>query len=513
MKKYYITTPIYYANAKIHFWNLYTTLIADILARSKRLLWYDVKFSTGTDENWQKMTQVAAQEGKWVQEFLDSIVAQDKKVMKESQITYTDFIRTTSSWHHKLVQSVLQKTYDAWYIYKGIYEWYYCVWCESFKKSTDLIDLEGKLVCPDHLKEPEHIKEENRFFKLSAFEDKLREFYKNHPDFLQPQKRYNEIIAFVEQGLEDFSISRQWSDFWIPLPFDPENVTYIRYDALLNYLSVVTQDYDESWMPIIQTYAQEMHHTLGKDIARFHAIYWPAMLMAAGYWSYIPKKQYIWGFFTVDGQKMSKSLGNTLHMEDLIKQYGRDAVVFYLCYEIPQWSDGDFSLQRLADVQQSMLLSSRGNLVSRVTKLAAKHWITTGKKHFDTITYSLEDFEHSLDNAKLQEFMHKRYRFVQQANTFMQDHQPWVLLKDESTTQEGLTILEHLLREIKQLWLLSAPILIEWFERLQDIFNNTDLILIQSEYNLIEQDAFRELYTQDEFEVDLDPDVLYEKTE
>lgn len=198
MKTYYITTPIYYANAKIHFGNLYTSIIADVIARSKRLSGYDVIFATGTDENGQKMVQVAEQEGKEVMNFLDEIVAQDKEVMKLCDISYTDFIRTTDSNHHKLVQAILQKTYDTGDIYQGEYEGLYCVGCESFKKESDLIDKDGQLVCPDHLKAPEKIKEKNWFFRLSKYEEQLKEFYKKNTNFIQPQYRYNEVLSFVQ---------------------------------------------------------------------------------------------------------------------------------------------------------------------------------------------------------------------------------------------------------------------------------------------------------------------------
>lgn len=508
---YYITTPIYYANAKIHFGNLYTSIIADTIARSKRLLGYDVIFATGTDENGQKMVQVAQKEGKSVMEFLDEIVAQDREVMDISRISYTDFIRTSEARHHKFVQKVLQKTYEAGAIYEGTYEGMYCIGCESFKKETDLIDHDGHKVCPDHLKVPEMISEKNYFFRLSDYENKLKEFYQNHPHFIQPQYRYNEILAFVEGGLEDFSISRQHSTVGIPLPFDPENVTYIWYDALLNYLTVVVDHYDENWDPVFKPHAQKMNHTLGKDIARFHAIYRPAMMMAAGYEHLIPQQEFVGGFFTVDGQKMSKSLGNTLYAEDLIAQYNRDAMVFYLLYDIPQGADWDFSLKRLQDVYESMLMGSWWNLVSRVSKLADKLGITQAQKHYDTITLNLNSLEEAIDQAKIQHYLQQRYDHVQQANLLMQREEPRVKLKDPSTYDDAVRVLEHLLWEIKQLSLLAAPFLIESFDAVKIILGNQELQKLNSDVILEDKDTVHNLFAQESFSIQLAPNVVYQK--
>jgi len=525
MKPYYITTPIYYANAKIHFGNLYTSIIADVYARSKRLLWYDVIFATGTDENGQKMLQVAEAQGKNVMEFLDEIVAQDKEVMQVCDISYTDFIRTTEDRHHTFVQHILQKTYETGDIYQWEYEWLYCIWCEAFKKESDLIRLTpldkegigGDLVCPDHLKEPEKIKEKNRFFRLSKYEDKVKEFYKKNNNFIQPQYRYNEILSFVEWWLEDFSISRQNSSFGIPLPFDESSVTYIWYDALLNYLTVVVDHYDESGNPVFKPHAESMVHALGKDISRFHAVYRPAMLMAAGLEQYIPKQEFVGWFFTVDGQKMSKSLWNTLYAEDLVRDYDRDAMVFYLLYDIPQWADGDFSLERLKNVYESMLMWWRGNLVSRVTKLAAKEWITQGRviaseaKQSILNEMTIKKTEELLDTANLNIYLQNRYSAVQDANIYMQNQAPWVKLKDESTRADGIANLQYLLWMIKQLTLLSAPFLTNSFKKVQEILGNDLLSQINSSTNLSDPTLFERVFNLTEFEVNLVPDVVYQK--
>lgn len=256
-------------------------------------------------------------------EYLDTYAQKHKDTWDTLKISYTDFIRTTSQKHKDFVQKILQQTYENGDIYQGEYQGFYCVGCEAFKKESDLIDKDGVLVCPDHLKAPEIIKEKNRFFRLSKYQDKLLKFYEENPDFVQPSFRFNEMIAFVKGGLEDFSISRETNKFGIPLPFDPTQVTYVRYDALLNYLTVCQGGDEEFWPGV---------HVLGKDIARFHVVFRPAMLMSVGY--PMPKKEILTGFFTVDGQKMSKSLGNGVKPIELMEKYGRDAAVFYLFYDL-----------------------------------------------------------------------------------------------------------------------------------------------------------------------------------
>ncbi len=517
MRPYYITTPIYYANAKIHFWNIYTAMIADVYARAKRLLWYDVIFATGTDENGQKMVQVAEREWKDVMAFLDEIVAQDKEVMKLCDISYTDFIRTTEARHHKFVQYILQKTYDSGDIYQGEYIGLYCVWCEWFKKESDLTP-DG--LCPDHLHKPDIIKEKNRFFRLSRYEQRLKEFYETNPTFLQPQYRYNEILSFVNSWLDDFSISRQNSIFGIPLPFDRSSVTYIRYDALLNYLTVVVDQYDESGNPVFKPHAEVMVHTIGKDISRFHAIYRPAMLMAADLTHLIPRQEYVGWFFTVDGQKMSKSLNNTLYAEDLCSHYDRDAMVFYLLYDIPQGSDGDFSIERLKNVYESMLMGWRWNLVSRVTKLAHKEGITLARyREWDDISTQskilcdMTLLEASLDSASINSYLQSRYIAVQQANLYMQTQAPWIKLKNESTKTDGIADLQYLLWTIKQLTLLSAPFLTNSFKKVQEILWNNLLSQLDSSNNLSDPELFEKVFNLTEFEVNLQPDVVYQQKE
>lgn len=486
-KKFYITTPIYYANAAPHIGNSYTSLIGDVVARAKRMLGYEVKFATGTDENGQKMVQTATAVGKEVKVFLDEVAREHQRTWDELRISYTDFIRTTEPRHHKFVQEMLQKTFDAGDIYQGEYEGLYCVGCEAFKRSGDLIDHEGKQVCPDHLTPPQVLKEKNRFFKLASYQDRLQEFYKSNPDFCIPQFRFNEILSFVEQGLEDFSISREGSTFGIPIPFDPNAVTYIWFDALYNYLTVC-QGGEEAYRN-----EGEVIHLIGKDIGRFHAVFWPAMLMASG-WK-LPDQIVINGYFTVDGQKMSKTLGNIIMPLDLIGEHGRDALVYYLFSDIKIGNDGDFSRERFMATKDQVLKKGWGNLVVRAVTLCKKYEVTSisidaDAKESHQALMSLADAQWLWDNwlwkafidgwnpvhiegylktFDLVNYLRDRYQLVQLGNKRVDQTKPREVAKtDLAQAKKDLQVLVWL---IKGSALLSAPFLLDGFTRFKELVN------------------------------------------
>lgn len=521
-KKFFITTPIYYSNDIPHVGHMYASLICDISSRYKRVFGYDVKFSTWVDENSQKTVMKAQEQGLDIMEYLDLYAAKHKETWDSLDISYTDFIRTTSEKHKQFVQEVLQKTYENWDIYQGVYEGHYCVGCEAFKKDSDLIEATGEYkwipagetVCPLHPNAHlDTIKEKNRFFKLSNYQDKLLEFYQKNPDFVSPAFRFNEVLAFVKWGLEDFSISRETNKFGIPLPFDPTQVTYVWYDALLNYLTVCQWGDEDFWPGA---------HVLGKDIARFHAIYWPAMLMSAGY--AMPTKEIITGFFTVDGQKMSKSLGNTVKPLELIEKYGRDAAVFYLFYDLVIWSDGDFSYARLENTRESMLASWWWNLVSRVSKLAHKNEIIIGKKHIECydlckneiealqeiLSMTASDINELLETKGINHILQLWYRGVQAANTYMQTTEPWVKLKSTESQAEWRQHLEFLLYVVKQLALFSAPFLTESFAKVKLILGNDILSKATTRET---NDYWQKARALEDFDVELVPDILYQKLE
>lgn len=519
-KKFLVTTPIYYPNGYPHIWHAYASFIADFYARYKRLLWYEVKFSTWNDENSQKIVQQAETEKKEVMQYLDEMGMKREQVWTDLQISYTDFIRTTQPNHKELVQKMLQKSFDKWDIYEWEYKWYYCVWCEWFKTEKDLVERNGEMVCPDHLKKPDLITEKNWFFKLKNYSEQLKELYKNHPNFLVPWYRFNEVISFVNWGLEDFSVSRETNKFWIPLPFDSKQVTYVRYDALFNYVTVCEKDG-------FRDNDTEIVHVLGKDISRFHAIFWPAMLMSAEL--KLPNTEYITWRFTVDWQKMSKSLGNVVDPIEVVNKYDRDAVIFNLLYDVPIGSDWDFSEERLKNVYESMLIWWRWNLVNRVTSLCAKYNI----KEWKTNRSKLEEFKDDnnlislfeswfdwhllekiyLEKADIQWYLQDRYRLVQKANEFITKAEPRKKYKDDMTKDQAIADLQFLLYIVKQLALLSAPILVNGFKKIQEIFWNEELNKIDTSKNTEDQHLFKEVFDLESFSVNLNPQIIYIKKE
>lgn len=385
-KKFFITTPIYYTNAIPHIGNAYASILCDVIARYKKINWYNVKFSTWVDENSQKAVLKAEELWKEIMPYLDEMAAEHRKIWDWLEIEYTDFIRTTEPRHHKFVQEVLQKTFDKWDIYEWVYEWLYCVGCEAFKKEED---LNTDWLCPDHLKKPEHIKEKNYFFRLSKYENRLLDFYEKNPNFVVPVNRFAEIKEFIKRWLEDFSISRETNKFGIPLPFDASQVTYVWYDALLNYLTVC-QNWDEDFWPANL-------HVVGKDILKFHAIYWPAMLMAADY--AVPEQILATWFFTINGQKISKSLWNAINPVEFSEKYSKDLMYLYLLWATPVWQDWDFSESEAVNMFNSKLANNLWNLSHRFTVLTIKNWFEKLYWEIDSeMNKEFENYEKEFEN-------------------------------------------------------------------------------------------------------------------
>jgi len=534
-KKFFITTPIYYASGLPHIGNAYASIIADVYARYKRMFGYQVKFSTGLDENGQKMVEKAKSTGKDIRTFLQDIETWSKQIRQALDISYTDFIRTTQKSHQQFVQSVLQKVHnqdqdkptDQKDFYKWKYEGLYCTACEAFKKERDLIEKDGQNVCPDHLTTPEKISEENRFFHLSAYQNFLTEFYQQNPNFIVPTHRFKEIQTFVAQWLEDFSISRENNDFGIPLPFDPQQVTYIWYDALLNYLTVCQEQDQDFRDPDTQ-----IVHVLAKDIAKFHAIYRPAMLQSADF--RLPNQEIITGYFTVDGHKMSKTIGNIIDPHQLVQDFHRDHILFYLFYDVAIGSDWDFSRTRFREMYDSMLIGGRWNLINRVTKLWQKYQITQATfnnsklktikaklpaenqliSFFET-DFDTNKFEKTyLDHAKLKDLLHHRYQIIQSANDYIQTQEPRKKYKDETTKQTALDDISFLLRLIKNLSLVIAPLTIKGFTTIQAIFNNNELNKITTNHVIPAQagtNQFHTAFNLQQFTIQLNPQIVYPK--
>jgi len=361
--RYYVTTPIYYVNDAPHIGHAYTTVIADALARWHRLLGDDTFFLTGTDEHGLKIQRAAEANGISPKEMADRTSERFRDTWKLLDISNDDFIRTTEPRHHAAVQAFLQRVRDNGHIELGIYEGLYCVSCEAYYTPDELIDG----LCPIHHRPVEQVKEENYFFKLSRFQQPLLDWYAAHPDFVRPESKRNEALGFIRGGLDDFSISRTSISWGVPLPWDPTHVTYVWYDALINYVTAVGFGHDDdrfaTWWPAV-------HHLIGKDILRFHCVYWPAMLMAAGV--DLPVDISVHGFLMVGGEKMSKTSLNQIAPADLVDDFGVDGFRYHFLRDTAFGPDGDFSYERMVERYNSDLANNFGNLLSRVATVVGR---------------------------------------------------------------------------------------------------------------------------------------------
>jgi len=435
MKKYYITTPIYYVNDSPHIGHAYTTIATDIVARWKKLQGFDVFFLTGTDEHGAKIVQSAQAKGKTPKELCDETSQYFKDAWSLLNIDYSGFIRTTDSKHEKTVQLITQKLYDKQLIYKKKYQGLYCVHCEKFLSEKDL-DENG--CCPDHKKPPVTHCEENYFFKLSAFNEKLLDMIENsqNPDHIEvfPETRRNEILGKLRLGLEDISISRANLQWGIPLPFDTTQTVYVWVDALINYISAIGYSDDKN---TFEKYWPADVHLMAKDILWFHSVIWPAILMGAG----IPvqKSVYSHGFFTINGEKMSKTIGNVITPKELVEKFGVDASRYLAVSLIPFGPDGDISIQSLSHKYNIDLANNLGNLISRTNKMAEKYF--EGKiPACDTQDFLTKKVAEILENGYGQAIegmqFHKAVEIFQQAITLInqqiENDAPWKLAKTDT---------------------------------------------------------------------------------
>ena len=461
-KKYYITTPIYYPSANFHIGHCYTTIIADAIARYKRLSGYDVFFLTGTDEHGQKIQKKAEESNVSPQEYVDKIVENAKDLWKSLDISYDKFIRTTDKEHVEVVQKIFKKLYDQGDIYKGEYKGKYCTPCESFWTETQLID--GK--CPDCGREVNEVSEEAYFFKLSKYQDRLVDYIENHPNFIQPQSRKNEMINnFIKPGLEDLCVSRTSFNWGVPVSFDDKHVVYVWLDALSNYITAL--GYLTKDDTLFKKYWPADLHIVGKEIVRFHTIIWPIMLMALGL--ELPKQVYGHGWLVINGGKISKSLGNYKDPRDYIKEYGVDAVRYFALREVPFGNDGNFSEDLLINRTNSDLANILGNLVNRTIGMSIKYFngIVSNKEEKEDIDNDLINYavklknkvDTNMDNLEISVALDNIFELFRKCNKYIDDTMPWVLYKDPNNYDRLSTVLYNLIESIRIGAVLLQPFL------------------------------------------------------
>ncbi len=470
---FYVTTPIYYVNAAPHLGHAYTSIAADVLARHHRQRGDDVFFLTGTDEHGEPVALAAAAEGVEPQQLADRNAERFKALMPQLEVSNDFFIRTSDRQHIAAVQQLLERVKANGYVYEGTYEGWYCPRCADFKTGQEI--AEGNS-CPIHKIELTRENEQNWFFQLSAFQQRLEQLFDSRPDFVQPKTRFNEAQSFLQSGLQDVSLSRRGLDWGIPVPWDSEQSVYVWWDALLNYYTALT--YAEPGVDLVDRFWPANYQLIGKDILKFHAIYWPALLMAADL--PVPQHLFVHGFLLMDGEKMSKSLGNVLDPFEVIERYGADALRFYLMRDVPFGADGSVSPAGFEARYENELANEYGNLAART--IAMVHRYRDGTVPAAELDGEIaEAFEalpgrvaELIDGAEVTQALEVIWERVRRCNQYVESSAPWKLAKDEAASAELDSVLATLCEALRCLTVLLEPWLPASSERLLEALGAPD---------------------------------------
>ena len=483
-KKFYITTAIAYTSRKPHIGNAYDIVLADMIARYKKQMGYDVYLMTGSDEHGQKIEECAKAAGITPKEYVDKVSDEIKEVWNSLNTDYDKFIRTTDDYHEKTIQKIFKKLYDQGDIYKGYYEGKYCVPCESFFTASQLVD--GK--CPDCGREVVDSKEEAYFLKLSKYQDRLMEFFEQNPDFIKPESRKNEMINnFLKPGLSDLCVSRTSFKWGIPVSFDDKHVVYVWLDALSNYITGIGYDPDGSSDRFKNLWPADLH-VIGKDIVRFHTIYWPIILMALGL--ELPKQVLGHPWVLVGEDKMSKSKGNVIYADELAKRFGADAVRYYLLSQMPFANDGTITYESFINVFNTDLANIIGNLVSRTIAMTKKYFNGTVVKNEITEELDKDLYAAAKDSVEKYHSLMDKYHnsdacsviidFAKRCNKYIDETMPWVLAKDESQKTRLNDVLYNLLDCIRVIGTLLRPVMPETAKIISGENSNTEFRVFDS---------------------------------
>ena len=460
MNKFYVTTPIYYPSGKFHIGTAYTTVLADSMKRYHKLKGEDVYMLTGTDEHGQKIEEKAKEQGKTPKEYVDGMAAYAKDLWAKMKIDYDDFIRTTDERHEKVVQKIFDRFMEQGDIYKGEYEGWYCIPCESYFTETQLVD--GK--CPDCGREVKLMKEEAYFFNMKKYEDRLLKYYEEHPDFIKPEFRKNEMINnFIKPGLEDLCVTRTTFDWGIKVLKDPKHVIYVWVDALTNYITALGYGSDDD--SLFKKYWPADLQIVGKDIARFHLIYWPIFLMALDL--PLPKTILVHNWVTMKDGKMSKSKGNVIYPDDLAEKYGLDSVRYFLLREMPVTQDAIFSPESFVERYNFDLCNDLSNLLNRTVSMVNKYFggqvpnycgtpNDVDKELEEACTKQIKAFEEKWKNYEIANGLQEIWTLISRTNKYIDETMPWALAKEEET-EKLKSVMYHLIENLRKIAILIKP--------------------------------------------------------